>query len=122
MKDPNLGSLESTTLHKGSSSLLVTLADAQMMRQAILNYLESSEIGDRVVLAAATLSIPARIRSEGSIDVGGWNLQVDNGHVEAVFRLSENEQRAVGYIASLTKNQGKWYVENIDPLKILYRR
>lgn len=109
-------------IRQGDHEERITLADAQQIRDALLGALRQSQIGDRDELIALTEPLPAWIDADGRVMVGGWLLQLRNRQLLVSYRLSQNEERAVGYVAVVTKEGKGWRVLQVTPEKILFRR
>lgn len=110
------------TLRQGDVEFRITLDEAKQMRTALLDALKRSQLGDRELLIALTEPLPAWIDSDGRVMLGGWLLQVRDSRLSASYRLSSNEERAVGYAASFDKTGNDWRVAQIVPEKIRFGR
>jgi hypothetical protein len=119
--EPFTGPKETVVRHNGVD-VRITLDDAKSMRQSLLDHLDKSEIGDKALLIAATKNIPGWIDSNGKVRPGGWLLESRGTDWVLSYRLSQNEQRSVGYAAFVTKGATGWQVTKIEPEKIWARR
>lgn len=106
---------------QGETELRITIEDAQEIRTALIDALRISELSDREKLIAFTEPLPAWIESDDRVMIGGWLLQFRNRELVATYRLSQNQNRAVGYAASVIKNGTEWLVTRIVPEKIQFR-
>lgn len=111
-----------TWIRQGETAILVTVADATQIRNALLDALRQSTLGDRDELIAFTEPLPAWIDSDGRVMVGGWLLQLRKGQLIASYRLSQNNERAVGYAASVIREGKNWRVPKITPELVLFRQ
>jgi hypothetical protein len=119
--DPFAGPNETVLRHNGAD-VPITLDDAKSMRESLLEYLKKSDIGDKDQLIAATKYIPGWIDSDGKVRPGGWLLQSRGTDWVLTYRLSQNELRAYGYAAIVTKGAPGWKVTKIESQMILFRR
>lgn len=111
-----------TWIRQGDSEVLITIDDAIQIRSALLDALRQSKLSDRDDLIALTEPLPAWIDSDGHVMVGGWLLQLRNRRLIASYRLSQNEERAIGYAASVIRDGKAWRVPGIVPETVLFRR
>ena len=115
-------SLTEAMIHEGDFEIRITIHDANQIREALLKALRMSDIGDREALIAFTEPLPSWIDSDGRVMIGGWLLQLRKHQLVATYRLSQNEERAVGYAASVVKDVNGWRVAQVVPEKIRFRR
>ncbi len=113
---------QETEIRQGDAKVRITIDDAKQIRTALLDALRQSNLGDRDELIAFTEPLPAWIDSDGRVMIGGWLLQLRDRQVVATYRLSQNEERAVGYTALVTKDEKGWRVTRIVPEHIRFRR
>ena len=66
--------------------------------------------------------LPAWIDSDGRVMIGGWLLQLKNSQLVASYRISTNDERAVGYTAQIDKEGNNWRVIRIVPEKVRFVR
>jgi hypothetical protein len=109
------------TIREGDFEIRITIEDAREIRTALLHALKTSDIGDRDQLIASTEPLPAWIDSDGRVMIGGWLLELRDQELVATYRLSTNEERAVGYVAFVDKQRDAWRVTQITPEKIRFR-
>lgn len=119
--DQKFPSLQETVVKSGTGSVKITLVDARTIRQVLIKAIKQSDLGDRDALLAFAEPVPAWIPSEGLVLVGGWRLGVRNGQIVATYRLSQTEDRAVGYAAYVIKDREGWSITAIVPEKIAFR-
>ncbi|MDY6992598.1 MAG: hypothetical protein SVR94_08350 [Pseudomonadota bacterium] len=114
--------LPETTLRQGEIERMITLEDAKQIRKALYEALKHSDIGDREQLIALMQPLPAWINSDGKVMIAGWLLQLRQQKLVATYRLFQNAQRALGYIAFIVEDEQGWRIARIEPEKILFRR
>ena len=122
MSENAFDSEKEATIRQGDTEVQITLDDAKQIHSALLDALRQSNLGDRAELIAFTEPLPAWIDSDGRVMVGGWLLQLRNRQLVASYRLAQNEERAVGYVASVRQEGKEWRVLQIVPEKVLFRR
>ena len=112
--------LKEAKIRQGETEVRITSDDARQIRIALLDALRQSKLGDRDELVAFTEPLPAWIDSDGRVMISGWLLQLRNQQLVAIYRLSQNEERAVGYAAFVIKDDEGWQVTRIVPEKIRF--
>lgn len=122
MPEDEIASKPEATLRQGGKEIHLTLAEAKLMRAALLESLRTSVLGDRATLLARTEPLPAWIDADDRVLLGGWLLQLRAGELVAAYQLSRNEERAVGYAATFVKEGTGWQVKAIVPENISFRR
>jgi hypothetical protein len=110
-----------TIIRQGGAEVYITIEDLKQIRIALLDALGKSQLGDRHQLIALTKSLPAWIDSDGRAMIGGWLLQLRKGQLVATYRLSINAERAVGYAASVVRENKGWRITQVVPEKIRFQ-
>ena len=118
--DPFEGPKE-TKIRQGDTEVRITIEDAKQIRIALLKALKQSQLADRDQLIALTKPLPAWIDSDGRVMVGGWLLQLRKGELVASYRLAQDKERAIGYVASVVKVGKDWRVPQIVPEMIRFK-
>lgn len=112
---------DQTTLRVAGTDVTITLADARQMRTAVLDYVRQSDIGDKDELVKLTQATPAWIDPDGRVRAGGWVLEARGAQLMLACRISQNDERAVGYAAFVTRGPDGWKVLRVVPEKIRFR-
>jgi hypothetical protein len=102
--------------------ITITLDDANQIRAALLNALKTSQLTEKKILIAMLEPLPAWIDSDGRVMIGGWLLQLRNSQLVASYRISTNDERAIGYTAQIDKEGNNWRVIRIVPEKVRFVR
>lgn len=118
---PESETLQETVIGGGSTTVALSLSDVQVIRDEILAFLGSSDIGDRDLLIGLTMNMPATIAGAGSASAGGWMIQMRGADLVAVRYISTSADRAVGYTAIILAKDGRWRVGRIEPTKTRFR-
>jgi hypothetical protein len=119
--DPFAGPKE-TVIRHGGADMRITLDDAKSMRESLHDFLKKSDFGDKDQLLDDMKGIPGWIDSDGVVRPGGWLLESRGTDLVLTYRMNQNERRAVGYAAFVTKGATGWQVTKVEPAKIRFRR
>ena len=110
-----------TTVEVAGQRLLVTLADARVIKAALLARLRQSQVEDRDYLIKATEQVAPTI-DQGVLRIGIWILQAQGGKLALTYRMPAGPEAAQAYRAGVTKEGPSWVVQDVVAGQIRVRR
>jgi hypothetical protein len=113
---------DSAIIETVAGRMVVTLADARAIREALLAAVARSSLPERQTLLAVTEPLPAWIDPAGLVMIAGWLLQMGNDGLVLRYRLTEAEDAILGFKASVLHDAKGWRVDDITREHVLRQR
>ena len=101
--------------------MLITLADAGVIKAALLARLRQSQLGDRDYLIKATEQVAPSI-DQGVLRIGIWILQAQGGKLAITYRMPAGPEGMQAYRAEVAKEGSGWVVKDVVAGQIRARR
>jgi hypothetical protein len=105
--------------------VLITLQDAQGMKAALENYLQSPELEkDSLPVDPPEYVGSAQILGPGDVRIGNWMLRSRSNNLVLIFRPRKSPGAQLGYqlVAYLKKLAAKWQVTTIHFVRLAFGR
>jgi hypothetical protein len=113
---------DSAIIETVTGGMVVTLADASAIREALLAAVARSSLPESPTLLALTEPLPAWIDPAGQVMIAGWLLQMGNGGLVLRYRLTEAEDAILGFKAPVAPGAEGWRVDDIAREHVIRQR